>query len=76
MGWITHLAVYFVIWWITLFIVLPFGVRREESVTVGNDPGAPQKSLIGLKLLINTLVALVVWLAFFLIDKYDLITLR
>lgn len=76
MGWITHLAVYFVIWWTTLFCVLPFGVHREESVTQGNDPGAPKQSRIGLKLVINTFVALAVWFVVFLIDYFDLIRLQ
>jgi len=73
MGWITHLAVYFVIWWITLFCVLPFGVRSEDSVTLGNDPGAPQQSRIVLKLVINTFVALAVWFVVFLVDYFDLV---
>ncbi|KRE16611.1 hypothetical protein ASE63_15500 [Bosea sp. Root381] len=38
------LAVYFVIWWIVLFVVLPFGVRSQVEagdVTEGTEPGAP-----------------------------------
>ena len=76
MGWITHLAVYFVIWWITLFAVLPFGIQSEDAVTTGNDPGAPKNSRIVLKLVINTFVALAVWFVVFLIDRYDLIKLQ
>ena len=76
MGWITHLAIYFVVWWITLFIVLPFGVQRDEAVSGGNDPGAPVSPRIGIKLLVNTVLALVVWFVIFLIDRLDLITIR
>jgi len=76
MGWITHLAVYFIIWWVTLFTVLPFGVQREDTVTEGNDPGAPKNSRIVMKLVINTFVALAVWFVVFLIDRYDLITFQ
>jgi len=76
MGWITHLAVYFVIWWTTLFCVLPFGVHREDAVTQGNDPGAPKQSRIVLKLVINTFVAFAVWFVVFLIDYFDLIKLQ
>jgi predicted secreted protein len=75
MSWITHLAIYFIVWWITLFMVLPFGVQRDLAVTAGNDPGAPVQSRIGIKLLVNTLVALVVWFGIFLIDRFDLITI-
>lgn len=38
------LALYFVIWWITLFAVLPFGVRSQHEtgeVVDGTEPGAP-----------------------------------
>jgi predicted secreted protein len=76
MGWITHLAIYFIVWWITLFLVLPFGVQRDEAVSRGNDPGAPARSRIGIKLLVNTLLALIVWFVIFLIDRLDLITIR
>ena len=40
MSVVSGLAIYFVIWWITLFMVLPFGVRRDEKIEIGNDPGA------------------------------------
>ena len=38
------IAIYFLIWWITLFAVLPFGVRSQhegEDFAQGTDPGAP-----------------------------------
>ena len=40
----TALAIYFVIWWIALFLTLPFGVRSQHEDGVGapgTDPGAP-----------------------------------
>ncbi len=43
----TAIAIYFVIWWIVLFAVLPWGVRSQEesgSVSPGTDPGAPVDS--------------------------------
>ena len=38
----TGLAIYFLIWWVTLFAVLPFGVRsqHEAETAPGTDPGA------------------------------------
>ena len=64
MGWTLGIAVYFVIWWITLFVVLPFGVHSQQEVheiAPGTDPGAPARVHLGKKLLANALVALVVW---------------
>ena len=39
----TALAIYFVIWWVTLFLTLPFGVRsqhEEGEGAPGSVPGA------------------------------------
>ena len=76
MGLITGIAVYFVIWWITLFMVLPFGIERENNVKEGNDPGAPIKHRILFKFCINTVLALIIWLVIFLIDVFDIIKIR
>ncbi|MBC7585783.1 MAG: DUF1467 family protein, partial [Tardiphaga sp.] len=49
----TALAVYFVIWWITLFLTLPFGVRSQHEDgegADGTDPGAPILARMGRKL--------------------------
>ena len=38
------IAVYFTIWWVSLFVVLPFGVRSQSEsgdVSAGTEPGAP-----------------------------------
>jgi predicted secreted protein len=59
------IAVYFVIWWITLFVVLPFGVKNasEEGVVVeeGHEPGAPVRTMLLKKAAINTVVAGIVF---------------
>ncbi len=60
MNWISLLAVYFVLWWLCLFIVLPFRVRNQidEGETVqGTDPGAPVVFRIWPKLLATTVLA-------------------
>lgn len=53
-------AIYFVIWWTTLFAVLPFGVRSQREageVARGSDPGAPAKARLLWYVLVNSLVA-------------------
>ncbi len=60
MALFTAFAVYFIIGWVTLFVVLPFGVQSQaESGTVipGTDPGAPVNPRLPLKLAINTVLA-------------------
>ncbi len=57
------LALYFVIWWILLFAVLPFGVRSQAEtgeVIRGSEPGAPALPALREKAIWTTLVASVV----------------
>ncbi len=61
-------AIYLVVWWITLFAVLPFGVvsQLEANGKVdggGNDPGAPVRPLLLRKILATTVIAGVLWSA-------------
>ena len=56
----TAIAIYFLIWWVTLFAVLPFAVRLQDEdceIAPGTDPGAPAMPRLGLKLLWTTVVA-------------------
>lgn len=60
----TALAVYFVIWWITLFLTLPFGVRSQHEdggQTDGTDPGAPVLARMGRKLIWTTVISAVLF---------------
>ncbi|MFZ1814479.1 MAG: DUF1467 family protein [Rhizobiaceae bacterium] len=64
MSFLTGFAVYFIIWWVTLFMVLPVGVKsqaEEGERLQGTDPGAPVQSRFGMKLVANTLLAGVVF---------------
>jgi predicted secreted protein len=57
------LALYFVIWWILLFSVLPFGVRSQAEageVIRGSEPGAPALPALREKAIWTTLVASIV----------------
>lgn len=64
------LAIYFIAWWISLFMVLPFGQRSQTDagvITPGTDPGAPAvfriwKKLLATTILAGVLMALIMWL--------------
>lgn len=61
--WVTILAVYFVVWWLVLFAVLPFGVKNQVDageVVPGSEPGAPVNPLLIRRIVITTLVSAVV----------------
>jgi predicted secreted protein len=72
----TAIAVYFLIWWIVLFAVLPWGVRAqgEESVP-GTDPGAPLVPHLRAKLVWTTLIATAVFAICAYVYVHSLITL-
>jgi predicted secreted protein len=60
----TALAIYFVLWWVTLFLTLPFGVRSQHEDgegAPGTDPGAPIASQMGRKLIWTTSISAVVF---------------
>ena len=60
----TGFAIYFVLWWVVLFVTLPFGVRSQHETgegAPGTDPGAPIESRMGRKLIWTTLISAVIF---------------
>jgi predicted secreted protein len=60
---LTALAIYFIVWWLCLFIVLPFRVRNQVDDGEwihGTERGAPVLVRFWPKLLATTLLAAVV----------------
>jgi predicted secreted protein len=60
----TGFAIYFVLWWVTLFVTLPFGVRslhEDGGGSPGTDPGAPVTTRMGRKLIWTTLLSAVIY---------------
>lgn len=60
----TVIAIYFIIWWVVLFAVLPWGVRSQQEsgeVAPGTDPGAPAVHRVWMKLVWTTVIAGVVF---------------
>ena len=53
------LVIYLILWWLVFFVMLPFGVERDQDVTFVNDPGAPKKSLIKKKAIISSFITLI-----------------
>jgi predicted secreted protein len=77
MSWITGLMIYGVIWWIGLFAVLPFFARPIAAP----DPrtgwrGTPERVRFGRIVLVNSLVALVIWTLCYLAITSDWLSFR
>lgn len=76
---ITAIAIYFLIWWVVLFAVLPFRVRSQREggqVVSGSDPGAPALPLLGWKLIWTTLVSGVLFAALYVAYTRGWVTLE
>jgi predicted secreted protein len=60
----TAFAIYFVLWWLVLFLTLPFGVRSQHEDgegAPGTDPGAPILARMGRKLIWTTAISAVIF---------------
>jgi predicted secreted protein len=74
----TSLAAFFLIWWVSLFAVLPWGVRSQHEggeMAPGTDPGAPTSFRLGRTLLWTTGVALVIYAGVAVVYVEHLVTL-
>jgi predicted secreted protein len=72
----TLIAIYFVVWWIVLFAVLPWGVRTQDEegdVVLGTTSSAPVRPMLVKKAIATSIVAAVVvfflWVA---VDRYGI----
>ncbi|HKA73721.1 MAG TPA: DUF1467 family protein [Xanthobacteraceae bacterium] len=78
MSWTTAAAIYFIIWWVTLFAVLPWGVRSQAEsgeVVPGSDPGAPALPHLRGKLIWTTIVSSLIFALAAVVYAYRLVTL-
>jgi predicted secreted protein len=74
------IAIYFIIWWLVLFLTLPFGVRNSHEsgadVEIGHEPGAPVNPRLWRKALVTTILATLVFAVFYYLKTHDLLTLE
>jgi predicted secreted protein len=64
MGLTSAIAIFFIIWWVTLFAVLPWGNREpdpEEERVDGAEMGAPARPGLRRKVLVTTLLSVLIF---------------
>jgi predicted secreted protein len=74
----TAVAIFFLIWWVVLFAVLPWGIRSQHEsgeIVPGSDPGAPALPRLLLKMAWTTGVSAVIFAVFYVVYVYRLLTL-
>ena len=76
MGWISGIFVYFLIWWVVLFAVLPWGVQVPDNPEPGHAPSAPVHPRLGIKAIVTTLVSAVIWVVVWYVIDSGWISLR
>lgn len=69
MNWLTGIVVYVLVWWVTLFAILPLWVTPSEPGELGHDAGAPRRPLMGRKLALTTVIAAVIWVGIYIVVK-------
>ncbi len=71
------LALFAVLWFLCMLLVLPFGVRSQEEagdVAPGTPLGAPEKAMIGKKMRWATIGAVIGWCVIFGVIEGRVIT--
>lgn len=69
MGWVTGIILYVLVWWITLFTVLPLWVTPAEPDDPGHAAGAPQSPYLLRKIALTTVVSAVIWMAIYFVIR-------
>ena len=73
------IAIYLTIWWVTLFVVLPLGVRSywEEGRPVpgGGDPSSPVNPNLKRKFITTTWVSAILFAILWAVLRFNLVHL-
>ena len=76
MTWVTGVVVYLIVWWLVLFMVLPWGVRVPDEPEEGHATSAPVRPRLLIKFAATTVIAGIVWGIVFWLVQSDLISFR
>lgn len=76
MTWFTGILLYAIIWWVVLFMVLPWGVRPPERPQEGHAESAPERPLLWRKAAATTVLAALVWLGVYYLIQAEVLVFR
>ena len=69
----TGIAIYFIIWWLVLFITLPFRMKPQfetGDVTEGTEAAAPARPQMLKRMIWNSIISLAVFFVYWLVFYY------
>ncbi len=79
MSLISAIAVFFIIWWLVLFAVLPWGAHSPheggEESEPGTVPSAPKRPRMAMKFLATTAIAAVIFAGLYVVVANRIVTL-
>ncbi|MEO3999139.1 DUF1467 family protein [Mesorhizobium sp. CAU 1732] len=73
MTWISIFAIYFILWWVVLFAMLPIGLKTQEEdgeVTLGTMPSAPRGAHMRGAVIRTTIVSGIIFGLFYVAVVY------
>lgn len=76
MSLLTGFVVYVLVWWITLFAVLPLWVTPADPGDPAHASGAPQHPYMLRKIALTTAIAAVIWLGIYLLATSPWLSFR
>ena len=74
MSWVSIFAIYFILWWVVLFAMLPFGLKTQDEEgevtlgTVSSSPGSTRHMLWAI--IRTTVVSGIIFGAFYVAVVY------
>lgn len=72
MTWISAAALYFIVWWLTLFAILPFSLRTqddEREIVLGTVSSAPKGPHMLRAMIRTTIVSAALLGSFYLVTR-------
>jgi len=76
MNWFTGIILYVLVWWVTLFAVLPLWVVPAEPDEIGHAAGAPKQPRLMRKAVVTSVVAGVIWIVIYALVRSPWLSFR
>lgn len=69
MDWFTGIIVFLLVWWLSIFMILPWGLKRDET-------GKPNDPRLKHKVFATTCLSFLIWLVLYFLIDTDIISFR
>lgn len=76
MTWFSGILIFALVWALSLFVVLPWGIRRDENPEPGHADGAPENPMMWRRAAATTVLAAIIWVGIYFVMESGWISLR